>query len=186
VLRKVLILCALSALLAGCGAQSRSLGPAVYEINRMPVEDVWRVLAGKTIMTFVDAYQDCSYNMVGNYVVPSCHAIPGPGTQVEFLAEDGWSYLWYPGNRGPVRGQWTLHQWYREYAVCFRYGAATLKPFTKDPRDTFDCTLLTEYAPTVTETAEGDPFDLSSGRLPFVLVRDQTTIDALLKRRAAR
>ena len=181
------ILIALGAvlLLSGCGAQSRSLGPAVYEINRMPEEEVRQLLAGRTVMTFIDVYRECRTYPVGQYYSTSCNEIPGPGTQVELLAEDGWSYLWYPGNRVIVRGQWTLHHWYREYAICFRYGAAVLKPKTKDPWDSFDCTLLTEYAPTVAETRQGDPFDLASGRLPFVLVRDQTTIDALLQRRAA-
>lgn len=168
--------------LAGCGVQSKALGPPVYEIYRMPEEEVRPLLAGKTMMTFIDVYRDCHTIPVGQYFSSYCNERPGPGTQVEFLAEDGWSYLWYPGNRSVVRGQWTLHHWYDKYAICFRYSAATRKPMTRDPRDSFDCTLLSDYAPTVAEKREGDPFNLASGRLPFVLVRDKTTIDDLLKR----
>lgn len=181
--RKVCIHFLAMVLLAGCGVQSKSLGPPVYEIYQMPEEQVRPLLAGKTVMTFIDVYRECRTYPVGQYYSTSCNETPGPGTQLEFLANDGWSYLWYPGNRGVVRGQWTLHHWYDKYAVCFRYGAATLKPKTKDPRDSFDCTLLSDYAPTVTELVEGDPFNLASGQLPFVLVRDKTTIDDLLKRR---
>ncbi len=172
-------------MLAGCagGLQSKALGPPVYEIYRMPAEEVRPLLAGKTVMTFIDVYRECRTFPVGQYYSTSCTEIPGPGTQVEFLADDGRSYLWYPGNRGVVRGQWMLHRWYEKYGICFRYGAAMLKPKTKDPRESFDCTLLSDYAATVAELAEGDPFELDSGHLPFVLRRDQTTIDDLLKRR---
>ena len=182
--RAILCIFVCGSVLAACaGHSSKALGPPVYEINRMQPEEARPLLAGKTVMTFIDVYRECRTFPVGQYYSTSCTEIPGPGTQVEYLAEDGSSYLWFPGNRGVVRGQWTLHYWHDRYGICFRYGAATRKPVTKDPRDSFDCTLLSDYAATVAEVRDGDPLQLGSRKIPFVLTRDQTTIDDLLQRR---
>jgi hypothetical protein len=169
-------------LLAGCGAhvQSKAFGPPVYEIYRMPEEEVRPLFAGKTVMTFVDFYVDCYNGWSGQYYTPHCNKRPGPGTQIEFLADEGRSYLWFPGNRGLVPGQWVVRRWYEKYEICFRYGSDTRNAITGERGGDVHCTLLSDYAGTVAEVRDGDPFDLASGGLPFVLSRDKTTIDDLL------
>ncbi len=169
-------------LLGACTYQSEVFGPPIYAIYKMPVEEARSHLAGRTVMTFVDVYRDCTVHQTGQYYYPVCHETPGPGTQVEYLAENGRTYLWFPGNRRLVLGSWIVRRWREKYEVCFSYSRSSRDFVTGATGDNLTCDLLSNYPETITEIRQEDSFDLSSGTLPFVLERDQTTFDALLSK----
>lgn len=168
-------------LLSACaGYNSEALGPPIYEIYRMPPEEARLHLAGKTVMTFVDSYRWCQSNAYGSY----CKWVEGPGTQVDFLAEDGSWFLWSPGITKLTTGKWAIRRWREEYEICFSsQGIVSNVIARKLYDDGFKCALLTSYAAEITDTRAEDEFDLASGRLPFRLDNEPTTIDDLLNRR---
>ncbi|WP_282608349.1 hypothetical protein [Pelagibius sp. Alg239-R121] len=171
--------------LSACGYQSEVFGPPIYEIYKMPVEEARTHLAGKTVMTFIDVYRDCRTYPVGKYYSTSCSERPGPGTQVEYLAENGQSYLWFPGNRRLVRGHWVVRRWREKYEICWSYGPNSRHFITGKRGKNLTCDLLSNYAESIAEIRREDSFSLSSGHLPFVLKRDQTTFDTLLVQAAS-
>ena len=167
-------------ILTSCtGYNSKALGPAVYEIQDMPVEEARIHLAGKTIMTYVESFRWCQANRYGpNY----CKTVAGPGTQVEYLAQDGRLFLWAPGVTKLSVGNWELRRWYDQYEICFDSqsivkNVLALKPYD----DGFRCALLSDYVAHITETQDADAFDLVSGQMPFRLGNGPTTIDNLLR-----
>lgn len=167
--------------LSSCSYQSEVFGPPIYAIYKMPVEEARTHLAGKTVMTFVDVYRDCTLHQTGQYYYTVCNETPGPGTQVEYLGPDGRTYLWFPGNRRLVTGHWIVRRWREKYEICFSYGRASRHFITGKTGNNLSCDLLSNYAESIAEIRQEDSFSLSTGALPFVLKRDQTTIDALLK-----
>lgn len=92
------------------------------------------------------------------------------GTQIEYLGADGRTALWYPGNSGPVMGQWEIRDKGRGDAeICFRYGADTFNPVTGQSGGDWECQDVYYYTAWKFERVAGDPFNLTSGRLPFIL-----------------
>ncbi|CAN0460873.1 unnamed protein product, partial [Ectocarpus fasciculatus] len=78
-----------------------------------------QVIAGKTVVTFVETYQICDCPA---YPVPDCTGcanLPGPGTLVEFFAEDGRSFLWQPESPGVVTDEWALGRSGKAHELCF-------------------------------------------------------------------
>jgi hypothetical protein len=104
----------------------------------------------------------------------------GHGTQVEYLAPDGGAYL-YPLDSGIVVGAWKTEG----NDVCFRYGRNTYNPVTRKAGGSWDCTPLALHSNHVVERARGDVFGLASGKLPFQLQRERTTIAKLKQAHAA-
>lgn len=104
---------------------------------------------------------------------------PIHGTQVEYIASDGSSYLWYPGNRIALPGHWSVERGLSENKLCYRYGANTYNPATRQSGTNKECEDLSTSVLFMTEIVPGDRFGLKSGRIPFVLDRGQTTIRAL-------
>jgi hypothetical protein len=104
---------------------------------------------------------------------------PGHGTQIEYVAANGTSYLWYPGNRVVLPGHWKR----QGKDICWAYGANTYNPVTGQHGGGFECEPLGLYASSIVETAKGDVFGLAHRtRVPFQLTRTATTIATLLKR----
>lgn len=92
------------------------------------------------------------------------------GTQIEYLAANGRAYLWYPGNRKPVSGEWeTRNARLGAAEICFRYGTNTYNPVTRTSGGSWECQGVYQYTAWKFERVVGDPFHLESGRLPFVL-----------------
>ena len=102
---------------------------------------------------------------------------PGHGTQVEYLARGGTSYLWYPGNRVILRGDWKTEG----NRICFRYGPNTYNPVTGQRGATWECQSLSDHRRFMTESRSGDVLGLA-GRTkpPFTLDSRQVTLDALI------
>lgn len=96
------------------------------------------------------------------------------GTQVEYTAADGKAYLWYPGNRRVVTGEWkTITDKQGSGQICFRYPSSSYNPATGQPGGTWSCTRAADYIWGEEEYTRGDPFNLDSGTMPFVLPREK-------------
>jgi len=125
------------------------------------------------------------------------------GTQVEYIAGNGETFLWYPGNDAILRGQFAV-LWENASAeiddpregryrgqvklnyVCFRYGGNTYNPATGHRGGGFECGTYAQQRMTMKETRKGDVFGLSTrGAAPFPLGREAQTIAALQKRTGA-
>lgn len=122
------------------------------------------------------------------------------GTQVEYIAANGDSFLWYPGNDAILRGGFAV-LWesasaeiddpregrYRGQVklnyVCFRYAANTYNPVTGHRGGSVECGSYARQRETVKETRKGDVFGLATrSSAPFPLGREAQTIAALQKR----
>lgn len=110
------------------------------------------------------------------------HFDPIHGTQVEYLDPDGTSYLWYPGNKVALRGYWSVEHAFSEKKLCYRYGANTYNPATRQSGGSKECEDLSVTVFFMTEIVPGDRFGLKSSRIPFVLEKSQTTIRALTEK----
>ncbi|MGL4636887.1 MAG: hypothetical protein ACRCWF_12965 [Beijerinckiaceae bacterium] len=110
------------------------------------------------------------------------------GPQISFKAPDGKIYLWYPGNRMILQGEWQLEirrirnnttgQEIELAAYCYRYGANTYNPATGSRGAQWECASAAQSLARTTESAEGDIFGLAGRSAPpFVLTRDDETFE---------
>ena len=114
----------------------------------------------------------------GNFT--NLHFDPGHGTQVEYVAGDGQSYLWYPGNRRVLTGRWKQDG----SEMCFAYGENTYNPVTGTRGGAWECEPFKAYASGIVERMEGDVFGLAqTSRIPFTLSPKVTTLSELLSER---
>ena len=166
--------------LIACNSDQSSPNP----VDHLTPEDAhWR-LAGNTVMTFADTYELCTTPAVcldGDCL--HCTTQPGPGTLVEYFAENGQSFLWQPASDVIALNDWRLERWNGRYDLCFLRPRKGNDPYLRDKTDGSQCFLLSYYADSIAETIEGDPFELAGRRLPFVLARERTTLRDLLQRR---
>lgn len=93
------------------------------------------------------------------------------GVQVEYFAPDGTSYLWFRGNRAPLRGEWKVRGSGFGEDLCFRYGPNTRDAVTGIRGGNWECGRLASESRDVVSFLEGDPFGLSQGRLPQMSLR---------------
>jgi hypothetical protein len=110
----------------------------------------------------------------------------GHGTQVEYVAPDGRSFLWYPGNRKAVPGRWKVAvdvDEPDEISLCQLYPSASYNPVTRTFGGSWECEDARRALSRTRETLSGDALGLSRSRAPpFVLARDQTSLAELLRR----
>lgn len=101
---------------------------------------------------------------------------PVHGTQVEYIAVDGSSWLWYPANAVILRGAWR----FEEADICFLYGADGDRPVTRNTEGNWDCVPYEVYHATVIESRKGDIFALQRrADAPFKLSRSRLSLDQL-------
>lgn len=101
------------------------------------------------------------------------------GTQIEYLAEGGEAFLWYPGNRVVLKGRWALE----DRDICFAYGQNTFNPVTGHQGGGWECMPFELYGSAVAERMRGDVFALENRRaVPFSLDPQRTTLEQLLSR----
>jgi hypothetical protein len=92
----------------------------------------------------------------------------GHGSQIEYHAADGRSFLWYPGNQRPVQGRWKVEQGQSGVPLlCYQYGANTYNPVLGTRGGAWKCERQNWVS--LGDAFEGDPFRLASGRVPFVI-----------------
>ena len=101
---------------------------------------------------------------------------PGHGTQVEYVAEGGKTYLWYPGNTNILKGQWKVE----DGNMCFAYGANSYNPVTKQ-RGGWECQPVRAYQGGIAKQVSGDPMGLAGRRaVPFDLTGRSISLDQIL------
>ncbi|WP_166415770.1 hypothetical protein [Cochlodiniinecator piscidefendens] len=92
------------------------------------------------------------------------------GTQYEYHAPDGTTYLWYPGNRSIVMGQWKVERTRDgDNTLCYLYGSSSFNPVTRQYGGNWECRKITSLDVAGDETIKGDPFSLETGNIPFVM-----------------
>lgn len=110
------------------------------------------------------------------------------GTQVEYNASDGRSFLWYPGSMWITAGSWKAveslapDEIHRPVRVCFLYPTNSVDPSDGSRGGAWSCVPGWYALMRTTDRMKGDVFNLSvSGHAPFVLSPSETTIAKLLK-----
>ena len=95
----------------------------------------------------------------------------GHGFQVNYLSQDGRAWLWYPGNTGVVPEEWKLDVASGQRAICWRHPSNSYNPVTKQTGGQFACQSLELSQKAVVAKLVGDPYGLSTGRVPYPLQR---------------
>ncbi|WP_437727555.1 SEC-C domain-containing protein [Sorangium sp. So ce861] len=90
---------------------------------------------------------------------------PSHGNQITYYDRNGRWYLWYPGNRGVVVGEWRVEgQLYWQRSITNSYN-----PVTKEYGGKWQSRPLQVKTKTFVDSAPGDVFGLATGRLPYRL-----------------
>jgi hypothetical protein len=108
---------------------------------------------------------------------------PGHGTQVEYIAPNGRTYLLYPGNKVIVHGSWKLARTDKPtiFNLCFKYPSNSYNPVTKQSGGAWECQIAGFYLRGIADHAKGDVLGLAkSSAVPFVLSRARTSLSALI------
>lgn len=92
------------------------------------------------------------------------------GTQVAYFENLGREHLWYPGNERSLLGFWRTTP---DNQICFRYPNSSINPVTGVSGPEWECSSLTSHFDRIVETSDGDIFNLSSGKIPFVMERQK-------------
>lgn len=107
------------------------------------------------------------------------------GTQIEYLAADGQTFLWYPDNVAVVKGRWKLQMARYGLEMCFLYGENSLNPLTGQNGGQWECDMAAYYLLNRDEIVDGDPLNLVAG-VPFVMPRNTNISIAQAMSRAGR
>lgn len=109
------------------------------------------------------------------------------GTQVEYNAPDGRSYLWYPGSRTVTPGHWKVaeglapDQIHHYVDLCYLYSAASIDPTNNSRGGNWECNRAWFAMIRTKERMAGNPFRLGfSPQTPFILPPDETDLANLL------
>ena len=151
----IMICCCVGSVAADTGGALSAPSPTLPQ----DVNDI----AGKTVLYYNDAH----------------------GNQIEYMAPDGRSYLWYPGNFDVVVGQWRFVP--ANGIMCFKYGANTYNPVTKQSGGNWDCRYVGVWSEDIVDIQEGNVFRLQDGDAPFRLPAKPKyySIRAMLDKNAA-
>jgi hypothetical protein len=107
------------------------------------------------------------------------------GTQVEYNAPNGSTYLLFPGNEVVLKGSWKLTKTDNPnvFNMCFKYPASSHNPVTKQSGGKWECQAAGFYLGGSAEIREGDVLGLSrQTEVPFVLAKRKTTLAALIRK----
>ncbi len=101
------------------------------------------------------------------------------GYQIEYYGADGRAYLWYPGNEVTAVGTYVLRtsmepvNMFGDRAgvvICFDYGPNSYNPSTGKAGEE-ECEAAYAFIAGIRGKRNGDVFNLSSGRVPFVMTK---------------
>jgi hypothetical protein len=106
------------------------------------------------------------FSMDADIVIPEA----SHGTQIEYHAPDGTSYLWYPRNTSVVRGRWKVDADSSGRTIlCYLYGPNAYNPLTNQGGGSWECRRASAQLVYTDGAIKGDPFELQSGSIPFVI-----------------
>ncbi|GGF81955.1 hypothetical protein SAMN05216376_117100 [Mameliella alba] len=89
------------------------------------------------------------------------------GFQVNYIRGDGKAWLWYPGNTVVVPEMWKIEG--GGTSLCWSHPSNSYNPVTRETGGGFTCSPRLFTARTVVAHLPGDPFKLSSGKIPYRL-----------------
>jgi hypothetical protein len=113
------------------------------------------------------------------------HYDRGHGTQVEYMAKNGKTYLLYPGNKVVVRGTWKLERTDKPkvFNLCFKYPDNSYNPITKQLGGGLECQPAGFSLTDVVDSVDGDILGLAkSEKVPFVLSKRKARLADLLRK----
>ncbi|WP_422048666.1 hypothetical protein [Shimia sp.] len=93
------------------------------------------------------------------------------GFQVNYLKSGGEAWLWYPGNSKALYEQWKTGVISGQNAVCWRHPSNSYNPVTGQTGGQYACEPLAVAQKSQIARLAGDPYNLSSGRVPHRLER---------------
>ena len=91
------------------------------------------------------------------------------GFQVNYLQNNGRAWLWYPGNQMGVPERWRVD--IRRNALCWTHPKNTRNPVIQSSGSSEVCESLSFARRTIIASLNGDPFRLSTGKIPHTLNR---------------
>lgn len=106
---------------------------------------------------------------------------PTYGRQVEYYGKDRAAYLWFPGSKSVIKGEWVTSPEGRE--ICFMYFSPIYKQETGLDGTVPSCTNIETWEAEMLDSKPGDVFHLSRHKLPRVLEKNAsyTTLDEVAK-----
>ena len=111
------------------------------------------------------------------------------GTQIDYNAPDGRTFLWYPGSPRVTPGFWKTtqvlapDQVHISVRVCYEYPANSIDPTDNSRGGGWSCNPGWYSLMRTTDSTRGDPFGLphQGGATPFNLSPARTTLAQLLR-----
>ena len=116
------------------------------------------------------------------------------GPQLEYTSPEGLAFLWFPGNRRILKGQWYIRDQEVGFTsgndkyvskagtICYYYGANTYNPATRKVGKP-ECQNSGVHEARVVESRVGDVLGLSrTENVPFVLGTGSTSIEDVRNR----
>lgn len=91
---------------------------------------------------------------------------PDFGVQVEYLHSDGSAYLWFPNEARIIRGAWRVT---KAGEICFAYRREPAGLIFARSVGRWDCRSADQQVLRIFAKCSDDPFNLRSGRAPFIL-----------------
>ena len=105
------------------------------------------------------------------------------GTQIEYHRADGKAFLWYQGNSVVVPSNWKVSEYgLSSHAICWQYPSRSYNPVTGETGGHWECQPASTYNGGLEQLIAGDPFRLSSGRIPFRLPKGKLSAQELYSR----
>lgn len=94
------------------------------------------------------------------------------GSQVEYTDNVGKAYLWYPKNRTVVEGKWRTEARSKADELCFKYPKSSINRVTNKRGGSWECRWAVIKLADDVQRVKGDPFNLKSGKIPFVMPKN--------------
>lgn len=142
-------MCCAALLLAGCQQAQSSLSRDLAELPSRPIAFVDYPQPDTTYLSFSQSH----------------------GFQVNFIAANGRSWLWYPGNSSALAETWRILS--AEQTICWGHPANSYNPVTGQVGTGESCERLANARRLTIARLKGDPYGLANGRVPYRLGKCQ-------------
>ena len=141
------------------------------DFTRVGVIDGWTILHNDLVIRSKKSPEIPNY-LKGHTVM---HYDSFHKTQLTYYTENGREWLWYPGNKVALMG----HIQVSAKRICFSYPNSSINPATGVAGPDWECQPLSSFKADIVDSVAGDIFNLSSGRIPFVMHKRRYSFDEL-------